>query len=251
LNDLRVGLSSSKRAITPTPAPTFSVTWRADRVKGERAIPDQKEMSRNDNTGRRSLWTILGKFASSRSLAGMDQNPTAAHAPRARLDDPGWDQIHQAYEAGEPPSILAERHGVSERTIRRRAAAEGWARRAPGVFGLSPGGPLGELTALDFFVKTRREETDELLLAPSPEGLLNFAFRRATEAAALGRPAEAGGWLRLVDQLRRNRDLMAWSDGDHDPADVRRAIIAEAIRDRQESVREARAAADEAGTTEP
>lgn len=152
-----------------------------------------------------------------------ERNP--ADAPYTEADM--WDDIRAAYEDGDTSRILAERHGVGERTVRRRAAAEEWVRRAPRGFVL--GDPHGPMGALDFCVKQRREETDDLLLAPSPEGLLAYAFRRATEAAALGRPAEAGGWLRLVDQVRRNLDVMGRLADEPDESVVRRAVLGEAL----------------------
>jgi hypothetical protein len=72
-------------------------------------------------------------------------------------------------------------------------------------------------------------EVGELLLHPSRRTLSKFAFRRATEAAAFGRPAEAAHWLRLVDQLRRNAGAVDEPEQAYDPADAVRARYAEAI----------------------
>jgi hypothetical protein len=130
--------------------------------------------------------------------------------------------------AGPSPRLLAERHGLSERNVRRRAAAEAWSRSA-GCGPADPEGALADDPALEAFVTARKVETNELLLRPTRTRLSRFAFRRATEAAALGRPAEASGWLRLVDQLRRNARAVDEPEQTWDPADLIRARYAETL----------------------
>ena len=145
-------------------------------------------------------------------------------APVRKADAETWARVREGYGEGLSPRLLAERHGLGERNIRRRAAAEGWPRRGGGA---DEGFASGE--ALEAFDDARRMEVGELLLHPSRRTLSKFAFRRATEAAAFSRPAEAAHWLRLVDQLRRNALSVDEPEQAFDPADAIRAQYAEAI----------------------
>ena len=141
-----------------------------------------------------------------------------------KADEETWARVRADYAQGVSPRLLAERHGVGERNVRRRASAEGWTRapRLPPE-GFAPG------EALDAFDTARRVEMNELLLRPTRHALGKFAFRRATEAAAFGRPAEATHWLRLVDQLRRNARAVDDATYSADPADIIRAGYAESL----------------------
>ena len=126
------------------------------------------------------------------------------------------------------PRLLAERFGLSERNVRRRAAEERWPRASCAATASAwDDGPAHD-PALDAFVTARKVEVNELLLHPTRSTLSKFAFRRATEAAA-SRPLEASGWLRLVDQLRRNARAVDEPEESVDPADVLRARYAEAL----------------------
>ena len=158
----------------------------------------------------------------------MNQTPHDPAAAHARLADSAWAVVRQEYESGQPPSILAERHGLGERTIRRRAAVEGWTRRVVRPFGTAAGAEAeGRDDWVEHYARQRREAVDDLLLIPSPEGLLHLAFGRAIEAATAGRPTEATAWMRLVDQIRRNHAAIDQVDDMYHQSDLRRAAWAE------------------------
>jgi hypothetical protein len=213
----------------PALAARFGVSEGAIRKRaGRDALDRSVGACAYDKSGRRPSPARLGILSSRGSLPRMDDLAaltTPAH--RVHLDGEGWAVVRADYESGVTPRMLAERHGLGERTIRRRAALERWARRPLEQLGLSDA--HGAVGALDFFVRQRRLETDDLLLAPSPEGLLAYAFRRATEAAALGRPTEATGWMRLVDQTRRNLGIMQALAEEPDEGLQRRAMLSDAL----------------------
>ena len=50
-----------------------------------------------------------------------------------RAADELWRRARQDYLGGAAAAVVAERYGFSERTLQRRAAAEGWRRVAAGV----------------------------------------------------------------------------------------------------------------------
>lgn len=140
-----------------------------------------------------------------RPHTGPDADPPPR--PRVDLDEAGWAAARKLYAAGDSPRLIAERFGIGERTVRRRAMEEGWPRRA-----------VEDEAYLDVFATNRKVEVNELLMSPEPRRLSHFAFRRAAEAAAVGRPAEASHWLRVVDQLRRN--TLQVEDADMGPSAV-------------------------------
>ncbi|CAN5362993.1 hypothetical protein BH09PSE2_BH09PSE2_09170 [soil metagenome] len=133
--------------------------------------------------------------------------PTHAHS-NVPADEGVWAAARASYAAGCSTPVVAERHGLNERTVRRRAAEEDWAglrRRvrhpSAGLFAGEPTSAESELERdpeLAPFVAAHSFEVGELLMNPKPERLSRFAFRRSAEAAAGGAPAEALGWMRLV-----------------------------------------------------
>lgn len=130
-----------------------------------------------------------------------------ASSPRERL----WLDIRDGYLAGCSAPVLAERHGVPVRTIRRRAAIEGWRRADQAQDAVPPTWPdrEGEIEETPELVEAeamRTAETFALLFAPTAEEMRGIAFRRSAEAAAMDRPAEAVVWMRLVQQLDRVGD---------------------------------------------
>jgi hypothetical protein len=145
-----------------------------------------------------------------------------------------WTAAREDFSAGLPAAAVAERHGISERQLRRRAAAEGWRRRdlAPGdaaslrppPWWLRP--PLSRTE-----VSERRPEFAEieqaegadrffLLFQAEPASLRRFAFRQAAEQAVMDRPQQAVAWMRLVQLVDRcgdrvEREAQAFRDIDH------------------------------------
>jgi hypothetical protein len=134
-----------------------------------------------------------------------------------------WDAVQEDYARGSPPRLLAERYGLGERNIRRRAAEEGWLRRPVPRGGLDADGAEALEPMLAEMSADRLEEQAELLLRPRPGRLLRYAFQRATEAAVLARPQDTLHWLRVVDHLRRNYQDIEAEHRLHDPSDTLRA----------------------------
>lgn len=124
-----------------------------------------------------------------------------------------WLRIRRDFQSGDAAAVVAERYGVSERSVQRHAAAGGWRRqdqrRDPGRdparerlvrrgvvpdFSLPPGGD----TELEKARLAHEKDLFTLLVDPQPAELRRYAFKQACEAAAMRRPAEAASWMRLV-----------------------------------------------------
>jgi len=132
-----------------------------------------------------------------------------------------WTLARQDYLSGVSALIVAERYGVSERTLRRRAAAEGWRRadgsaeprdgprsRSRGFF--SRQGTIEQVPELADVEQAAFTDRFNLLVNPDQKSLRRFAFEQAAEAAALSRPAESLVWMRLVQSLERTGDRIEW-----------------------------------------
>lgn len=128
-----------------------------------------------------------------------------------------WTRAREDYLAGHSAPVVAERYGLSLRSLRRRAATEGWRRadRMVPEFDEPPAWNTGSLTrdeAIEIFPELAEVEQAVshdrfyLLIDPDQKHLRRFAFRQAAEAAALSRPAEAVVWMRLVQSLERTGD---------------------------------------------
>ncbi len=142
------------------------------------------------------------------------ENPIPA-SPSSDL----WSRAREDYLSGVSAPVVAERYGVSQRTLRRRAAAEGWRRTDRTTIGMeeTPPWSQGCLTrdeAVERFPElaevehARTDEVFDLLFDPEPAHLRRFAFRQAAEAAALARPAEAVVWMRLFQALERSGETV-------------------------------------------
>jgi hypothetical protein len=131
-----------------------------------------------------------------------------------RLSAETWSLIREDYLSGVSAPVLVERYGVPERTLRRRAALEGWRRSDAPIPTLSMppkwlSPPLSREEALD--IDPTLAEVDDaegsdrlgLLFDPEPRRLRLFAFRQASGAAALNRPVEAVSWMRLAQMVDR------------------------------------------------
>lgn len=183
----------------------------------------------------------------------MTQAPpdrSAPSAPEPQLPpacvEEAWRRARADYERGVSAPVCAERHGLAERTVRRRAAAEGWRKPArlesfhaymlnrppPALAGepLSQEELLEGNPDLEPFVAAHSYEVGELLLDPAPSRLQRFAFRRAAEAAAAGAATEAGAWMRLAVQTGRARDQLERDAFAFHPADLMRARYAADLR---------------------
>ncbi len=180
----------------------------------------------------------------------MTYDPSSEPRPSANplIDPEVWADARADYLSGLSPAVVAERYGMNERTVRRRAVAEGWGEARPPetratrreaadrqyaelIAGLA-GEPMSEEEALDEdphlapFVAAHTHEIGQLLMRPGPERLSRFAFRRSTEAAAADRPAEALVWMRLVQSLARTQSHLQRSARPFAPPDYMRARYA-------------------------
>jgi transposase-like protein len=138
-------------------------------------------------------------------------------APRPHPTAETWACARADFLSGLSAAIVAERHGMSERQVRRRAAMEGWRRSdfEPMKLGPPPPWLRPPLTRAEAIEKDGAlEEVDEaeatarfgLLFDPEPRTLRRFAFRRASESAALDRPQQAVAWMRLAQLVDRCGD---------------------------------------------
>ena len=160
---------------------------------------------------------------------GMTQTPSPEPDPQphpAPLDV--WALAQRDYLAGDPAAVVAERYGLSERTLQRRAARDGWRRsdmeerralpewrhRLKAQHEACKNDPM-----LDFVREAHQSGQLDLLTAPDSTTLRLFAFRQAAECAAMGHPGQAVVWMRLVNQLERSgarldHDCNAFSEAD-------------------------------------
>ena len=151
--------------------------------------------------------------------------------PHSRRSPETWAAARADYEGGASAAVVAERHAIPLRTVRRHALAEDWRREdGPAVYARRLGqlrhdlGGRPELAAIE---ELNSEDSYELLFVPNSLGLAGFAFRRAAESAALGGPAETAAWLRVAHLAER---LGNRHDARHDPFSAADQLRAEMMR---------------------
>lgn len=188
--------------------------------------------------------TITRAFIADPPPSGHVQAPPTHAGSNLPADEGVWAAARRSYMAGCSTPVVAERHGLNERTVRRRAAMEGWREaRARARFtqereraAMIAGEPetaeaaMRRLPDLEPFVAAHSFEVGELLMNPEPRRLARFAFRRAAEAAAEGRPAEAQAWMRLAAQGERLDARLGLDHGPYSSADMIRAEYARDLR---------------------
>lgn len=137
--------------------------------------------------------------------------------PGPRTTAESWALARRDFLAGDTAPIVAERYGFSERTLRRRAAVEGWRRRdvEPEPLAVPPTWlrpPLSREEAIERDPELGEIEDAEgsdrffLLFDSTPKNLRRFAFRQASEAAAIDKPQQAAAWMRLIALVDRCGD---------------------------------------------
>lgn len=137
--------------------------------------------------------------------------PFTERLPEAEI----WRRARQDYLGGDSAPVVAERYGLSVRSVQRHAARHGWrrvdVRPELEIEGPTPIWPpnrarlLRENPDIAEAQAERDGESVKLLLFPHVDDLREFAFKRACEAAALGQPSQAAAWMRLqrlVEQCR-------------------------------------------------
>lgn len=148
-----------------------------------------------------------------------------------RLTPEAWAHAREDFLSGVSAAVVAERYGTTERSIRRRAAMEGWRRPdfMPGRLTPPPPWMAGPRTKEEEMeIDPALAEVDEaetvsrfgLLFNPNAGSLRRFAFRQAAENAAVDRPQQAISWMRLVHLVsncieRLETDSSAFRDIDH------------------------------------
>jgi len=130
-----------------------------------------------------------------------------------------WNQIRADFMAGVSGPVLAERYGVSLRTLRRRSAVDGWRRQEDDLQHRRAAALAAEPELAEVF-EVQGAEQAHLLFDPKPHVLRRFSFRKASEEAAMDRPQQALVWLRLAERLQRCEDRIdaeepAFRDIDH------------------------------------
>ena len=148
-----------------------------------------------------------------------------------RLTVEAWAHAREDFVAGISVALIAERYGTTDRSVRRRAAIEGWRRPdfLPGRVAPPPPWMAGPRTKdEEMEVDPALEEVDAaeatsrfgLLFNPHPRTLRRFAFRQAAENAAVDRPQQAVAWMRLCQLVDRcgdglDSDAAAFRDVDY------------------------------------
>jgi hypothetical protein len=199
--------------------------------------------------------TIARTFIPDPPLSEHAQAPPSLARANLKSDENVWAAARRSYLAGCSTPVVAERHGLNERTVRRRAAQEGWAQtrrgegrpgapspaavaaallaREPPVFAgeaVSAEAELDRHPDLEPFVQAHSYEVGELLLNPQPDRLSRFAFRRSAEAAAAGAATEALAWMRLVQAVERAQEPLERAARPFSAADYMRASYAAELR---------------------
>ncbi|WP_428149407.1 hypothetical protein [Brevundimonas sp.] len=183
------------------------------------------------------------------------------HRP-PRLTPEAWSHAREDFVAGLSAAAVAERYGTTERSVRRRAAVEGWRRRdfMPGRMAPPPpwmAGPRTKDEEIEF--DPALAEVDEaetvsrfgLLFNPDARSLRRFAFRQAAENAAVDRPQQAMTWMKLVQlvnscDLRLESGASAFRDIDHVRAAYLRRLNEAVAEGRDAALAEAADGADAA-----
>ncbi len=123
-----------------------------------------------------------------------------------------WRRARADYLGGDPAPAVAARYGLSERSVRRRASAEGW-RRCDIEVDLNEPPPWSRPRAQsrsDYvaahpeyaeIAAARDADAFSLLFSPRQADFRRVAFRRAAEGAAMDRPSDAAAWLRVLRML--------------------------------------------------
>lgn len=178
----------------------------------------------------------------------MTQNPSPEPDPQphpAPLDV--WALARRDYLAGEPASAVAERYGLNERTLHRRAARDGWRRSDT-----EPRQALPEWRhrmkaqyqaaledpSLELVREAHRSGQLDLLAAPDSTTMRLFAFRQAAECAAMGHPAQAVVWMRLVQQVERCGERLDHECSAFSEADLLRSALLSGVASMQPPVDE-------------
>ncbi|GAA0636259.1 hypothetical protein GCM10009101_03830 [Brevundimonas lenta] len=192
-------------------------------IAGEKHLPEQ--------------WPRAPLHHSTRHVQGSPDNAPMTNndpKPRTRLSDETWAEAREDYLAGVSTGVIAERYGLTDRSVRRRAAQEGWRREARPRqryrnLGDRIDNEIEALPELTDILDVNNQDMHDLLFLPDGVNMCRFAFRRAAEAAALDSPNEAAAWMRLVHLTVRVRtqidvDVRPFSRADYLRAGMLRSV---------------------------
>lgn len=164
-------------------------------------------------------------------MTHSDPDTPSAQPSTKDADFDPWPLARRDYLSGHSAVIVAERYGLSARTIQRRAAAEGWrhadVRPATRIRSNWAGPAAAVMRAMDSLDDAHAacpqlaevsaladEQRHDLLFSPDATRFRLHAFRQATEAAATGGVNEATAWMRLLVLIDRQSSQI---DGDVHP----------------------------------
>lgn len=128
------------------------------------------------------------------------ENPPS---PRPRRSPELWEAARCDYASGCSSAVIAERYGLNARSVRRKAALEGWRQGDPARDGYARlhdrlRHDLAETPEFADIEEVNQQDMFDLLFLPDVASLCGFAFRRAASCAAMDGPAEAAAWLRVA-----------------------------------------------------
>jgi hypothetical protein len=164
--------------------------------------------------------------------------PFTERLPEAEV----WRRARQDHLGGDSAPVVAERYGLAERTLRRKAAVEGWRRvdtrppvnlDEPPPWAWTPKSRRIDLIHEDpeyaELAAARDGAAFNLLFQPQSDDLRDFAFRRACEAAAMEQPAQSLAWLRVHRLCDQCTELVDPSKAGFPEADHLRAAMLKAM----------------------
>lgn len=151
-----------------------------------------------------------------------------------------WRRARADYLAGDSAPVIAERYGLSERSVRRRASVEGWRRcDLEAEIAPPPHWSRAEPKSRSAYIAEHPEygeiaaarDADAFLLLFNPEQaeFRRHAFRRAAAGAAMDRPGEAAAWLRVLRLLDQCEPMPHPHDGLFPADDHMRAAVLRAM----------------------
>lgn len=145
--------------------------------------------------------------------------------PHLRLPPATWGAIRDDYVAGASAAVIADRYGLSERTVRRRAQRERWRRTDlaadhlaalasmagrvhPAGTRARPDRILDNNPFIEDGMVVQTELVGNLLVHPTAQDLQTWAFQRAAECAVASQPNVANAWIRLAAAVERREDRL-------------------------------------------
>jgi len=164
-------------------------------------------------------------------LAGMKAKPKTTYVTACPAT---WELIRAAYLSGLSAPTAAARFGVSVGALRKRAAREGWTKRAHAAAGpyaaREPAAPEPAPATAPATVDPHREGMPAHLAALhekvsppisyEPGSVARMALRQSVRCLLAGDPVASAHYARAADAIRKLDVTLEWGDRDDDPAEV-------------------------------